>query len=121
MSGRFQIHLDIMPQTLTCHPSTRSTLPTTVHPGGYGERLSAVVALLSGAYRQSHQQVKACLAALLGIATSPKTSDRPQWLRCDWGDRSQITSAIDPCHYCLANIADARAAMPSPIVFCSQG
>ncbi|WP_204138051.1 hypothetical protein [Halomicronema sp. CCY15110] len=27
------------------------------------------------------------------IALSPKTSDRSRWLGCDWGDRSQITSA----------------------------
>jgi len=53
-----------------CGEVTRSQLPTAVHAGGYGERLSAVVALLSGAYRQSHQQVKTCLAALFEIEIS---------------------------------------------------
>jgi transposase len=59
-----------------CGETTRSPLPTVVHPGGYGERLSAVVALLSGAYRQSHQQVKTCLAALFGIELSTGSINR---------------------------------------------
>jgi len=53
-----------------CGKTTRSKFPADVHPGGYGERLSAVVALLSGAYRQSHQQVKTALAALFGVEIS---------------------------------------------------
>ena len=59
-----------------CGETTRSRLPPAVHPGGYGERLSAVVALLSGAYRQSHQQVKTCLAALFGIEMSTGSINR---------------------------------------------
>ena len=59
-----------------CGETTRSVLPAAIHPGGYGERLSAVVALLSGAYRQSHQQVKTCLAALFGIEISTGSINR---------------------------------------------
>jgi len=59
-----------------CGETTRSVLPTGVHPGGYGERLSGVVALLSGAYRQSHQQVKTCLGALFGIEISTGSINR---------------------------------------------
>lgn len=59
-----------------CGETTRSPLPLSVHPGGYGERLSAVVALLSGTYRQSHQQVKTCLAALFGIEMSTGSINR---------------------------------------------
>ena len=59
-----------------CGETTRSPLPTAVHSGGYGERLSAVVALLSGTYRQSHQQVKTCLAALFEIEISMGSINR---------------------------------------------
>ncbi|WP_027269210.1 IS66 family transposase [Leptolyngbya sp. PCC 6406] len=59
-----------------CGKTTRSKLPAEVHQGGYGERLSAVVALLSGAYRQSHQQVKTCLAALFEIEISGGSINR---------------------------------------------
>jgi hypothetical protein len=59
-----------------CGETTRSPLPLSVHPGGYGERLSPVLALLSGTYRQSHQQVKTCLAALFGIEMSTGSINR---------------------------------------------
>ena len=59
-----------------CGKTTRSPLPTAVHPGGYGERLSGGGALLSGAYRQSHQQVKTCLAALFEIEISTGSINR---------------------------------------------
>ncbi len=59
-----------------CGETTRSVLPAAIHPGGYGERLSAVVALLSGAYRQSHQQVRTCLAGLFGIEISAGSINR---------------------------------------------
>lgn len=59
-----------------CGKTTRSKLPAAVHPGGYGKRLSAVVALLSGAYRQSHHQVKTALAALFGVEMSSSSINR---------------------------------------------
>lgn len=59
-----------------CGKITRSQFPANVHPGGYGERLSAVVALLSGAYRQSHQQVKTALAALFEVEISSSSINR---------------------------------------------
>ncbi|MBD2429548.1 IS66 family transposase, partial [Phormidium sp. FACHB-1136] len=43
---------------------------------GYGERLSALVALLSGGYRQSHRQVKTLLAVLAGIEISTGSINR---------------------------------------------
>lgn len=40
-----------------CGEMTRAGLPLGVSPSGYGERLSAIVSLLSGSYRQSYRQV----------------------------------------------------------------
>ena len=59
-----------------CGSLTRSGLPEGVTRRGYGERLSALVALLSGGYRQSHRQVKTLLAALAGIKISTGSINR---------------------------------------------
>lgn len=59
-----------------CGSMTRSSLPPEVTRSGYGERLSAVVALLSGAYRQSHQQVKTLLQAVFSIHLSTGSINR---------------------------------------------
>lgn len=59
-----------------CGSLTRSVLPAGVTRRGYGERLSALVALLSGGYRQSHRQVKTLLAALSNIQMSTGSINR---------------------------------------------
>jgi hypothetical protein len=59
-----------------CGSKTRAQWPDGVHPGGYGERLSALTALLSGAYHQSHQQVKTFLDAAFGIDLSTGSINR---------------------------------------------
>ncbi len=59
-----------------CGTLTRRVLPEGVTRRGYGERLSALVALLSGGYRQSHRQVKTWLAALAGIQISTGSINR---------------------------------------------
>jgi len=53
-----------------CGAQTRSRLPEGVSSLGYGVRLTAMVALLSGAYRQSYRQVSGLLSDLVGIAVS---------------------------------------------------
>jgi transposase len=53
-----------------CGHQTRARLPSGVSPSGYGERLSAIVALLSGPYRQSYRQVCALMDELFGVALS---------------------------------------------------
>ncbi len=53
-----------------CSCATRASLPTGVSPLGYGERLTAVVALLSGTYRQSHRQVCQLMEDLFGVQVS---------------------------------------------------
>lgn len=59
-----------------CGSKTRSALPAGIGTSGYGERLSALVSLLSGGYRQSHQQVKTLLEALAGIRISTGSINR---------------------------------------------
>lgn len=59
-----------------CGSVTRSVLPEGVTRRGYGERLSALVALLSGGYRQSHRQVKTLLVALANIKISTGSINR---------------------------------------------
>ncbi|MGB3615226.1 MAG: IS66 family transposase, partial [Elainellaceae cyanobacterium] len=59
-----------------CGSKTRSVLPAEVGNSGYGERLSALVCLLSGGYRQSHQQVKTLLEAVADIRISTGSINR---------------------------------------------
>ena len=53
-----------------CGESTRARLPAGVSPLGYGERLTAIVAMLSGSYRQSHRQVQALMSDLFNVTVS---------------------------------------------------
>ena len=50
-----------------CGETTRAELPADVNPGGFGPRLVATIALLSGAYRMSKRLTVALLANLYGI------------------------------------------------------
>lgn len=59
-----------------CGAKTRSPLPEGVSRSGYGERLSALVALLSGGYRQSHRQVKTLLQAIANLELSTGSINR---------------------------------------------
>lgn len=43
-----------------CSATTRATLPQQVNPSGYGVRVVALVALLSGVYRNSQRMVHSC-------------------------------------------------------------
>ncbi|WP_255346733.1 IS66 family transposase [Synechococcus sp. PCC 7336] len=53
-----------------CGCATRASLPVGVSSLGYGERLTAVVALLSGSYRQSHRQVQGLMRDLFNLTVS---------------------------------------------------
>ena len=53
-----------------CGESTRARIPAGVSPLGYGERLSAIVAMLSGPYRQSHRQVQALMSDRFNVTVS---------------------------------------------------
>ena len=53
-----------------CGRKTRGSLPEGVNPSGYGERLQGIVALLSGAYRLSHENVKNLMEELWGVRIS---------------------------------------------------
>lgn len=53
-----------------CGQSTQAPLPMGVSPSGYGERLTAVVALLSGSYRVSHRQMLSLMSDLFHVGLS---------------------------------------------------
>ena len=53
-----------------CGQQTRANLPVGVSESGNGERLSAIVGLLSGVYRQSHAQVQSLMSELFGVPLS---------------------------------------------------
>ena len=53
-----------------CGSVTQAELPIGVAPSGYGERLSAIVTMLSGPYRQSYRQVCALMEDLFGVRLS---------------------------------------------------
>ena len=68
-----------------CGRKTRDQLPKDVPSTGYGDRLGAVVAWLSGEHHQSHRMVKSLLANLFGIELSRGSINRL---------RHQISKAI---------------------------
>jgi transposase len=53
-----------------CGTLTRAKLPSDVHPSGYGVRVVALVALLSGLYRHSQRMVQSAMQDLFGISMS---------------------------------------------------
>lgn len=53
-----------------CGTNTRATLPDNVNPSGYGVRVVAMVALLSGVYRNSQRMVQSAMQDLFGISMS---------------------------------------------------
>ena len=53
-----------------CGESTRASVPAGVSLLGYGACLTAIVALLSGSYRQSHRQVQALMSDLFNVTLS---------------------------------------------------
>ena len=55
---------------VACGQVTRAALPAGVSASGYGERLSAIVAMLSGPYRQSYRQVCELMADLFDVRLS---------------------------------------------------
>jgi transposase len=59
-----------------CGTLTRATLPDNISPSGYGVRVVATVALLSGLYRNSHRMVQSALADLFGIEVSLGTVNK---------------------------------------------
>jgi transposase len=59
-----------------CGSSTRATLPTEVNPSGYGARVVATVAVLSGVYRHSQRMVQTAMRDLFDIPMSLGTVNR---------------------------------------------
>jgi transposase len=70
-----------------CGHQTRANLPSGVSPSGYGARLSAIVALLSGPYRQSYRQICALMDELFGVGLSRGSVGRL---------RDEMSTALDP-------------------------
>jgi hypothetical protein len=59
-----------------CGTQTRAILPQDVNPSGYGVRVVAVVALLSGLYRNSQRMVQSALVELFDISISLGTVNK---------------------------------------------
>jgi transposase len=53
-----------------CGTKTRAKLPKDVNPSGYGVRVVALVALLSGVYRNSQRMVQSAMQEVFGISIS---------------------------------------------------
>ena len=71
-----------------CGTNTRATLPTSVNKSGYGVRVVAIVALLSGRYRNSQRMVQSALAELFGVSMSLATINKL---------RLEASNAISDC------------------------
>lgn len=59
-----------------CGTATGAKLPDDVNPSGYGVRVVATIALLSGLYRNSHRMVQSAVADLFGISMSLGTVNK---------------------------------------------
>ncbi|AFZ28345.1 Transposase IS66 family (plasmid) [Cylindrospermum stagnale PCC 7417] len=59
-----------------CGTKTRAILPEDVNPSGYGVRVVALVALLSGVYRNSQRMVQSAMQEVFGISISLGTVNR---------------------------------------------
>lgn len=59
-----------------CGATTRATLPDDVNASGYGVRVVALVALLSGMYRNSQRMVQSAMQEVFGISLSLGTINR---------------------------------------------
>lgn len=81
-----------------CGTDTRACLPPDVSASGYGERLSAIVALLSGVYRQSHYQVASLLQDVLNISISSSSVNR---LRCELSEA--VSPSVEAAHDYVQN------------------
>lgn len=75
---------------LECGTSTRAVLPEDVNPCGYGVRVVALVALLSGVYRNSQRMVQSALAELFNVSMSLGTVNK---LRQEASDA--VASCVD--------------------------
>jgi transposase len=60
----------------SCGTKTRATLPGFVNPSGYGVRVVALVALLSGVYRNSQRMVQSAMKEVFGISMSLGTVNK---------------------------------------------
>ena len=76
-----------------CGTSTRAKLPLDVNASGYGVRVVATVALLSGLYRNSHRMVQSALADLFGITMSLGTVNK---LRLEASNA--VANCVDEAH-----------------------
>ncbi|MFB2767942.1 IS66 family transposase [Pelatocladus sp. BLCC-F211] len=59
-----------------CGTKTRARLPESVNPSGYGVRVVALVALLSGVYRNSQRMVQSAMLEVFGISISLGTVNK---------------------------------------------
>jgi transposase len=59
-----------------CSAKTRARLPLEVNPSGYGVRVVALVALLSGLYRNSQRMVQSAMQEVFGISISLGTVNK---------------------------------------------
>jgi transposase len=66
-----------------CGAWTRAWSEEIINGSGYGERVVAHVALLSGLYRQSHRMVQQLLSELFGIEMSVGSINRLRMEACN--------------------------------------
>jgi transposase len=59
-----------------CGRNTRAVLPEEIEVSGYGPRVVAIVAVLSGMYRHSHRMVVSTLSDLFGLKIALGTVNR---------------------------------------------
>ena len=63
-------------QCRSCGAKTRAKLPESVTQTGYGESVTAIVALLNGMYHHSHRMIKTAMRDLFGVTIGLGTVNR---------------------------------------------
>jgi hypothetical protein len=89
-----------------CGQKTRASLPVGVSQRCYGPRLAGWIGLLSGAYRQSHRQLKALLVEGFGIQLSRGSINRA---------RQEVSESLAPA----VEMAHAYV-LKQPVVNCDE-
>ena len=95
-----------------CSHQTRAALPAEVSETGYGERLSSIVGLLSGPYRQSYRQVCQLMESLFGVSLSRGGVGRL---------RQELNEALEPITQEAQQYVQAQPVLHSDETSFSQG
>ena len=87
-----------------CGAKTRAQLPESVTKSGYGERVTAIVALLNGMYHHSHRMIRTAMRDLFGVRIGLGTVNR---LRKEVSN--SVAPAVESAHSYIQSATEVGA------------